>query len=335
MDKATRTTRGRAWRSRWAAIGAAVAVTLGGGGLFVANAAPSAPSSVVAIEPTRILDTRTDVGLPGPFVPGVAQKLKVTGTVATQPPPPAAAANQLVVPATATSVIMNVTVVQPQTGGFLSIRPGDATGTPATSNINFGAGGPNIANSVNVQLPAAGNIDIYVSGTVAQVLVDVVGYTDPATTGSGPAGPIGPIGPIGPRGLSASDVIPSGTTVTGNFHYDSQQPGNSGGDFAFGIDLPGVAPQPLTDELVNFGTTSPNVSDTDATCTGSVAAPTAPPGKVCLYGEDFRNATNVVGLAELAFAGHLNNRGFTISWISNGTAGSDFGVNATWAYTSP
>jgi len=198
METTTRLKNSRAWRSRWAAAGAAIAVSLGGGGLFVANAAPSVPSSVVAIEPTRILDTRTDVGLAGPFVPGEAQKLQVTGSVATQPPPPAAAANQVVVPATATSVNMNVTVVGPQTGGFLSIRPGDATGTPATSNINFGAGGANVANSVSVQLPAAGDIDIYVSGTVAQVLIDVVGYTDPAS--AGPAGPQGEQGIQGVQG---------------------------------------------------------------------------------------------------------------------------------------
>ena len=55
-------------RSRWAAIGAAIAVTLGGGGIFVANAASSVPSTVVTVDPVRILDTRTDVGLPGPFV---------------------------------------------------------------------------------------------------------------------------------------------------------------------------------------------------------------------------------------------------------------------------
>jgi len=86
------------WRSRWAGIGAAGAVTFGGGGLFVANAAPGAPSSVVSIDPARILDTRTDVGLPGPFVSAVSQKLQVTGAA---------------VPAGATGVLLNVTVVAP------------------------------------------------------------------------------------------------------------------------------------------------------------------------------------------------------------------------------
>ncbi|HYN32842.1 MAG TPA: hypothetical protein VES40_09465, partial [Ilumatobacteraceae bacterium] len=49
------------WRSRWAAVGAAVAVTLGGGGMVVVNAASGVPSSVVTIDPVRILDTRDPV----------------------------------------------------------------------------------------------------------------------------------------------------------------------------------------------------------------------------------------------------------------------------------
>ncbi|HYN34027.1 MAG TPA: hypothetical protein VES40_15490 [Ilumatobacteraceae bacterium] len=42
------------WRSRWAAFGAAVAVTLGGGGLFVANAASGPTSAVVTVTPERV-----------------------------------------------------------------------------------------------------------------------------------------------------------------------------------------------------------------------------------------------------------------------------------------
>lgn len=173
-------TRSRAWRSRWAAVGAAVAVTLGAGGLMIADAAPSEESSFVSIEPTRVLDTRTDVGLSGPFVSGVAQKLRITGTVPTQPPNDLPPVEKQVIPAGATSVTLNVTVVRPGSRGFLSIRPGDATGVPATSNINFGADSPNVANSVTVSLPTAGDaagvLDIYVNGTAADVLIDVAGY---------------------------------------------------------------------------------------------------------------------------------------------------------------
>ncbi|MEP7114685.1 MAG: hypothetical protein ABI862_15570 [Ilumatobacteraceae bacterium] len=46
-------------RSRWAGIGAAVAVSLGAGGIgFIAHAANSATSSFVSITPCRLFDTR-------------------------------------------------------------------------------------------------------------------------------------------------------------------------------------------------------------------------------------------------------------------------------------
>lgn len=174
------------WRSRWAAFGAAVAVTLGGGGLFVANAAPSAPSSVVTIDPVRILDTRDplNIGLPGPFVSAVSQKLQVTGGA---------------VPAGATGVLLNATVVGPTAAGFLSVRPGDAVGAPSTSSLNFVAGDI-VPNAVQVGLPTAGanagQIDITydafgVAGPTTEVLIDVVGYMVAGGGGAGPAGPAG------------------------------------------------------------------------------------------------------------------------------------------------
>lgn len=48
------------WRSRWAAAGAAVAITFGGGGLFAASALGNAgdASLLVPVMPVRVLDTR-------------------------------------------------------------------------------------------------------------------------------------------------------------------------------------------------------------------------------------------------------------------------------------
>lgn len=167
------------WRSRWAAIGAAVAVTVGSGGIFAALAAPSAPSSVVTIDPVRVLDTRLDVGLAGPFVSAVSQKLQVTGAVAT------VTGTQTAVPAGATGVLMNITVVGSTAAGFLSVRPGDATGTPSTSSVNFVAGAVT-SNGVQVGVPTAGanagKIEITYdafgqAGPTTEVLVDIVGYT--------------------------------------------------------------------------------------------------------------------------------------------------------------
>jgi len=192
------TSRSSAWRSRWAALGAAVAVTLGAGGLIAVDAASSDPSSLVTVEPTRILDTRTNVGLDDPPGSGSSEKLQVTGVVETQPPGSVPAVMAEVVPATATAVILNATVVRPSTKGFLSVRPGDAIGDPATSNINWDEGGANIANSITVQIPPTGQIDIFVNGTVGHVLIDVAGFMIPAI--SGPAGPEGPAGDPGADG---------------------------------------------------------------------------------------------------------------------------------------
>lgn len=182
MSTNMKETRRRGWRSRWAAIGAAVAVSLGAGGLMVANAASSDPSNFISVTPERILDTRSDVGLSGPFISGVAQRLQVTGNVPIQPAG-APASTATVVPSGATAVVLNVTVINPSTGGFLSIRPADATGAPAVSNINWGAGGPTLANAVTVAMPTsgtfAGQIEVFVDGTVAQVLIDVAGYYQP------------------------------------------------------------------------------------------------------------------------------------------------------------
>lgn len=171
------------WRSRWAAVGAAVAVSLGAGGVLFANAA-SPDSSTVMLTPVRILDTRdpVDLGLAGPFVSAVGLDLQVTGPIPTTTGP------DTVVPTGATGVILNVTVVGATANGFLSVRPADAPGAPTTSSLNFSANEVT-PNAVTVQLPTAGadagkieiTYDAYgAAGPTTDVLVDVVGYTTDA-----------------------------------------------------------------------------------------------------------------------------------------------------------
>ena len=169
------------WRSRWAAVGAAVAVSIGGGGLFLASAAPGvAESTVVMVSPARVLDSRdpNNLGLSGPFVSAVSQKLKVTGAI------PTSGGVTTVVPAGATGVLLNVTAASPAAAGFVSIRPGDATGVPKTSSLNVEAG-KNVPNAVQVALPTsganAGQIDITydaygTAGPSTDLLIDIVGY---------------------------------------------------------------------------------------------------------------------------------------------------------------
>lgn len=180
----TRDDRGALWRSRWAAIGAAVAVAVGAGGIVhFASASSGAPSDFVSITPVRVLDTRDplNVGLAGPFVSATSQDLTITGSVPTTGGP------QVVVPAGATGVVLNVTVVAPASDGFISVRPADAPGAPATSSLNFVAG-TTVPNAVTVAVPTTGadagkieiTYDAYGStGPTADVLVDVVGYYVP------------------------------------------------------------------------------------------------------------------------------------------------------------
>lgn len=171
------------WRSRWAAVGAAVVVSLGAGGLFVAQAAPGpSESTIVTVTPERILDTRdpNNLGLSGPFVSPVAQKLQVTGSI------PTATGTKTVVPTGATGVLLNVTPVNPSANGFISIRPGNASGAATTSSLNFTTGVAGIVpNAVQVAVPTAGanagKIDITYdaygqAGATTDILIDVVGY---------------------------------------------------------------------------------------------------------------------------------------------------------------
>jgi hypothetical protein len=170
-----------ALRIRWAAIGAAIAVSLGGGvTLFAqAGAAPASSSTFVAVSPVRVLDTRDDVVLwAGPFVTGVPHDVKVTGSI------PTSSGTQTVMPAGSTGVVLNVTVLNSTADGFVSVRPADAADAPKTSNINFEAG-KTVANSITVNLPTsgadAGTFEVWfdsmgVAGATADILVDVTGY---------------------------------------------------------------------------------------------------------------------------------------------------------------
>ena len=162
-------------RTRWSAIGAAVAVSLGAGGVGLTQAISSGEKPVtITIAPERILDTRSNLGLSGRFTDATPRDLQVTGPV-----PVASGGTATVVPASAAAVLVNVTVVSPTHDGFLSLRPRGATGVPTTSTVNFTPGSIE-PNAATVDLDN-GRIQVWVetssdAGT-ADVLIDVVGYT--------------------------------------------------------------------------------------------------------------------------------------------------------------
>lgn len=326
-------------RTRWAAIGAAVAVTFGAGGL-VGVSAGSTGSVFVAITPERVVDSRLGVGLAGPLTGGRSAKVDVTGTI------PVVSADgttgsRVAVPDGAAAITANVTAVRPTSTGFVSVRPGTASGTPSTSNINIGSTGGAHPNAVTVELPVggsgAGTIDLHYfadqAGGTTHLLIDVVGYYTAGEGVPGPTGPAGPAGPkgaTGPRGLSSWDLLPSGRTIIGEIAHDGHQPGNTVTDEIL-VPFGAVAPVPLGDADVNFAT--PGFADSTGTCTGTVSAPTAPTGKVCIYvsSSDGIDAANTIGFA----AKLLRDRGFVVAMTPDGDADADAYLFATWAYTAP
>ena len=166
-------------RTRWAAIGAACAVTLGGGtfGIVQASVSSGDRAIYVPISPVRVLDTRSDVGV-ATIQDATPALLTVTGNIATT------TGQQNVVPTGASSVVINVTAINPTSDGFVSLRPGDAIGAPSVSTLNVTVGGT-FPNGATITLPtsggSAGQIQIWyeayaATGGTTDLLIDVVGY---------------------------------------------------------------------------------------------------------------------------------------------------------------
>src|SRR5688500_1588003 len=158
-------------RSRWAAIGAAVAVTVGSGGLMTASADISSGEKpvFVSITPCRVADTRPGTDNVGPrSVPlGAAETyaFAVRGTN-----------GNCTIPADALGVAVNVAAVFPSAASFFTLFPSDAATRPLSANLNFVAGQPPVSNSASIRLSADGRMSIFnLAGTVHFTL-DVTGY---------------------------------------------------------------------------------------------------------------------------------------------------------------
>ena len=120
---------------------------------------------VYGITPARLLDTRPD----GSTVDGQSVG---AGTLTGGIPISLAVAGRGSVPADATAVMLNVTVVAPAAPGYLSVWPSGPF--PGTSNLNFTAGSV-VPNMVFSAL-SGGQLRIMASGGAPHVVVDVVAY---------------------------------------------------------------------------------------------------------------------------------------------------------------
>jgi hypothetical protein len=196
-----------AMRTRWAAIGAAVAVSLGGGATWIANAAgSSSPSSFISIVPCRLMDTRpapNNVGtLSQPLGPNGTYVAHVWGTN-----------GNCTIPSTAVTVVMNVTAVSPTAASYLSIYPSDSA-RPLVSSLNYEPGKGPTPNGVTVALSADGQVAFYNNAGSVDLIADVVGYYV-AAAGAGTPGTPGAKGDKGDQGLKGDKGDKGDTGQTG------------------------------------------------------------------------------------------------------------------------
>jgi hypothetical protein len=172
--------------------------------------------------PVRIADTRHGIGNIGGRIPKFG---RVALTVPSS------------VPAGATALAMNVTVVNAASGGYLTVAP-DGAGVPKVSNINFGAG-ETLPNLAIVQIPADRKIDFYLgSAGSADLVVDLEGYYAPSAAAK--FVPLFPIRLFDTRTGVTGGALPSGFVIRTSM--------------AFGFGIPVSA---LTAGLYNVTVTQP------------------------------------------------------------------------------
>ena len=158
-------------RARWAAVGAAVAVTLGAGGVSLGQATLDSDDKpvFVAITPCRLVDTRPgDNNVGGrttPLTAGDTLALQVTGSTG----------ECAGIPSDAIAAAMNVTAIQGTARSFLTIYPADAD-LPNASNLNWNGGDPPTPNKVDVKLGDTGEVKITNAFGTVHVAADLAGY---------------------------------------------------------------------------------------------------------------------------------------------------------------
>jgi hypothetical protein len=151
--------------------GAGVGSAMATGPVRIERPVSATPSYFVPLSPSRIFDTRDGTG--GNVTPlgaGVFSEVNVAGVGG-------------VPPSGATAVVMNVTVDNPSSAGFLSVWPSGEE-RPLVSSLNFEPR-QTVPNLVAVKIGANGKVNIFNSSGATSVLADVVGYYTATPTSSG------------------------------------------------------------------------------------------------------------------------------------------------------
>jgi hypothetical protein len=180
---------------------------------------PAPASALIAVTPTRLLDTRTSTTIPGPVAAGATISVPVRG---------AALADGGTIPTTGvTAAAISVTVVGAATG-YLTAFP-DAAPRPATSTLNCDPAGDTLTNDAIVPVGGDGKIAIYngCGGGATQILVDITGYFTSTTTATGAstytplADPVRLFYTGNGTGLPNSNPVPANSALTVTIEGDN------------------------------------------------------------------------------------------------------------------
>ncbi len=258
---------------------------------------PPIAGGVTPLTPARILDTRVDNGASGPVQATHVISVQVEGHGG--------------VPASGVgAVVLNVTVTDPQFGGYLTVYP-DGVTRPATSNLNF-LKGETIPNLVVAPVGSDGKVDFYNgSGGTVQIIGDVSGWFASGTAGAGGLTPLTPARILDTRvNNGVSGPVPAEGEVSLQVEGHGGVPASGVGAVVLNVTVtdpqlggyltvyPDGVTRPATSNL-NFlkGETIPNL----------VVAPVGSDGKV-----DFYNGSG----------GTVQILGDVSGWFASGSAGA-------------
>ncbi|MEY9965713.1 hypothetical protein ABIA33_003759 [Streptacidiphilus sp. MAP12-16] len=191
--------------------------------------------TLVGTAPTRILDTR--IGFGGYSYQGTELRLPLTGRVS--------------MPADAVAAVLDVTVANPGSTGFVTAYPAGRA-RPTASNLNF-AKGETTTSQVVVQLGTNGSIMLGDGWTRYPLVADLVGYYVPMQGAQ--AWSAMPMAQVRPLFTTAPTRILDTRTTTG-----VTKPAPIGPGGVLRVQVTGVdgLPQGLTYALVNL--TAPNTT---------------------------------------------------------------------------
>jgi hypothetical protein len=245
----------------------------------VCGAKGAAPGSdYVPVQPHRILDTRSRIGVgtTTPIPANTALKLQITGANGV----PAAGV---------TAVVLNVTAVTPTASSFLTVFP-DGTARPSSSNLNFNKS-QTIPNLVTVQVGNDGKVDLYNHIGTVHALADLEGYYTTDTTVAG-ASTYKPVTPARLLDTRSANGVTTKTPIGAGKHVALQVTGRGGvpATGVTGVILNVTATAPTQDSFLTVypdGAAQPTVSNLNftpgETIPNLVVVPVGSNGKVDIF----------------------------------------------------